>query len=84
MTEDQLQKAHVLKKEKQAIIIELDIWMKELTGAHKLGYLQSWNGDHAADLKTNIPDDLFLGFRAAAMNALNLRLIEIDKEFEQL
>lgn len=84
MNEAQLKAANKLKDEQHKIRRELEVWEKELTGPHKLGYLQGWNDNHATKLETSIPAEIFNGFRAASMNALRLRLADIEKEFAEI
>lgn len=84
MDEQQYKTASKLQDEKRRIIRELKVWEEDLTSRIRLGYLQAWNNDHATKLDTNIPSELFNSFRSAAMNALKVRLSEIDKEFGEL
>ena len=84
MNEAQFEAAKKLKDEKHKIRKELEIWERELTNPSKLGYLAGWNNNHPTRLDTRIPADVFVGFRTASMNALRLRLVEIDQEFEKI
>jgi len=84
MNKDTLARANALMKERKSIERELNIWTKELTDKRKLGYLQSWNNDHATKLESNVPDELFDAFRTCAMNALRMRVFEIDAEIADL
>jgi len=84
MNEDQFKAASNMKEEQRKIRQELEVWEKELTGPHKLGYLQGWNNNHATKLETSIPAEIFHGFRAASMNALRLRLSDIDRAFAEI
>ena len=63
---------------------ELEIWEKELTKKHKLGYLQGWNNNHAVSLETGITEEIFTGFRCAAMDNLKLKLAWLKSEFNNL
>lgn len=84
MNDAQLKAATKLKEEYRKIKQELEVWEKELTGQHKLGYLQGWNNNHPVELETSIPAEIFHGFRTASMNALRLRLADIDREFAEI
>ena len=84
MNKDTLARANALMKERKSIQRELDVWTKELTEKRKLGYLQGWNNDHATKLESNVPDELFDAFRTCSMNALRMRVFEIDAEIDRL
>ena len=84
MTEDQLKQANKLKRQRAQVMSELKIWEEELTRKEKLGYLQGWNNNHAAQLETNISDGVFDGFRCAAMDNLKLKLVSIDEAFAEI
>lgn len=84
MNASQLEIANRLMKEKKHINQELDIWKNELTNREKLGYLQGWNKNYPVGLNTNMSSNTFDMFRIAVMNELRLRLVEIDREFENL
>jgi len=84
MNDEQFKRATQLKNEKFNISKELEVWERELTKPSKLGYLQGWNNNHATELKTNIPVEVFDGFRLVSMNALKLRLTEIEQEFKEI
>lgn len=81
MIEEQFKLADKLRRERIEIERELQIWDADLCTASQLAYLQKWNSNHATKLETKIPSEIFDGFRAAAMNALRLRLMEIAAEF---
>lgn len=84
MTKEQFLIADKLLKEKSSITNEIEIWERELINRHKLGYLQGWNNNHPVKLETSIPVEIFNGFRTASINALKLRLAEIEREFEAI
>lgn len=84
MNIEQLQKGRALQEEKYKIENELKIWNTDLDSPKQLAYKQKWNSGHAVDLKSYVSQKIFDGFRAAAINELKLRLIEIDKEFSDL
>lgn len=84
MNIEQLQKGRALQEEKYKIENELKIWNNDLDSPKQLAYKQKWNSGHATDLKSHVSKETFDGFRAAAINELKLRLIEIDKEFSEL
>ena len=84
MDDEQLKKANKLKSQKSKILDELKIWEKELTSANKLGYLQGWNSNHPVELETSMSAGIFDGFRCAAMDNLKLKLVAINKQFEEI
>lgn len=84
MTEEQFKLAEKLRRESFEIKQELKIWAEGLRSIDQLAYLQSWNNNHATKLNTQIPHEIFDGFRVAAMNALQLRLMEITAEFAEV
>ena len=85
MTEAQYRAVENLKCVQYRIKRELEIWEKELTNKSKLGYLEGGNDNFCPfKLKTSIPSEIFDAFRTASMNALNLRLVEIDKEIAEI
>ena len=84
MTDEQYEKAGKLKDERHGIKRELKIWETELTKPSEMGYLQGWNNFHPTELKTKMPVEIFDACRTATMNALKLRLTEIEAEFEEL
>ena len=84
MLEAQLDKGNKLREQRKQILRELEVWERELTKKSKLGYLQSWNNNHPAQLETNISDEIFTGFRCAAMDNLKLKLALVEQEFADL
>jgi len=76
--------ARRLLMEKHQIESELKIWAESLVSVQKLAYLQSWNSNHAVELNSKVPQEIFDGFRKASINCLRLRLVEIDQEFAAL
>jgi hypothetical protein len=84
MTDEQYRKAGKMKDERHDIKRELEVWEKELTKPSKMGYLQGWNNLHPTELETKMPVEIFDACRTATMNALKLRLTEIESEFAEL
>lgn len=84
MDEDTLLTAMRLRDKRRAICAELDIWEKEITSCSRLGYRPAGCSELVVKLKSLIPEAVFMSFRDAAMNALKLQLLEIEKEFSEL
>lgn len=84
MNIENYEKATKILNDIKAIKIEIDIWDKELTSSSKLAYLQGWNGNHPADLKSNIDKRLFESFRVQCTDNLKLKTIELQKELEDI
>ena len=84
MDENTLRTAINLRDNRRAICAELAIWEKEITSCSRLGYSPVGCSELVVKLKSLIPETIFSAFREAAMNALKLRLAEIEKEFSEL
>ncbi len=84
MDEDTQRTAVNLRDRRRAVRAELDIWEKEITTCSRLGYLPVTCSTLLVPLKSSIPETIFSAFREAAMNALQLQLLEIEKEFSEL
>lgn len=87
MKTDTLKKANALQTEKEKIEYELDKWKTDILKVGDLGY--NWPGrsfgqDHFVAIGGNVPESVFSAFRDAAMNALELRVIAIEKDFDNI
>lgn len=84
MKEEQLNKGNKLVELRHKLRIELKTW-QEMTGPHNLGYVYSRDfTSYASELESNIPDNLFQGFRESAINYLELAIEKVNKELEDL
>ena len=84
MDENTLRTAMQLQDKLRAVRVELALWEKEITSCSRLGYRPAGYSELVLKLKSLIPEAVFMSFRDAAMNALKLQLLEIEKEFSEL
>lgn len=85
MTPAQFSKAQRLLDEKDDVQKALKAWDVEIKSAAHLGHTQAWNNNHLVEMPA--PDVIagpFDAFRSASINALKVRLAEINKEFADL
>ena len=86
MTKQQYDAAQALDKEAFRIRIALDQW-ERCTQPEAVGWMfidREQITDLGRKFEYPIPKDIFEGFRSATINALRLRLSEIDKEMAAL
>lgn len=83
MDKKTLNKALSLDDERIKIERELEKWERYLDNIDGLAYNVK-EKDYSYNLESYVPDIVFQSFRLSAINALKLRLNEIDKEFEAL
>ena len=83
MTEEQLKEAIALTKKRTEIKRELALWTDAITHRKALAY---YNLTHRApaELKSNMSEDLFAGFRRSVIDNLKLKIAKADQELADL
>ena len=84
MTQDELLKAKALNERRDEILRELITWEKDLINGDALAYVQDWNKGFCQRLGTHVSEEIFQGFRCAAMDNLKLQLANVEREFADL